>query len=55
LHKLLSSSKETVALGAAKAVLEIGPKLHDMEEMETRLAELEKLVAAQQPKKGGIE
>jgi hypothetical protein len=47
LRKLLSASSESVRLGAARAVLELGMKVRDSVEVGERLDELERLAAAQ--------
>jgi transposase len=44
LRKLLASTDEQVALRAARAILELGPKLRDAGEIEDRLTKLEKLL-----------
>jgi transposase-like protein len=45
LGELLGSKTETVALGAAKAILEAAPQLRDAAELEARLAALEQQLA----------
>ena len=42
-----------VRLGAARAVLELGTKLRESEELEQRLATLEDQLAADEPRGGG--
>lgn len=41
LERLMDSDKPSVALGAAKAALELGPRLRELTELEERLARLE--------------
>lgn len=41
LDRLMQSDKPTVALGAAKAVLELGPRLRELTELEERVCRLE--------------
>lgn len=44
---LLKADSETVRLGAARAVLELGAKMRESDELERRLSELEERVGAQ--------
>jgi hypothetical protein len=44
LRALLNSASPTVQLGAARAILELGPKLQQAAEMEQRLSEVEALL-----------
>jgi hypothetical protein len=41
LERLMDSDKPSVALGAAKAALELGPRLRELTELEDRIARLE--------------
>jgi hypothetical protein len=45
LRELLGAESETVRLGAARALLELGVKLRESVELEERLAELERRLA----------
>jgi hypothetical protein len=51
LAKLLDAEKESVRLGAARALLELGVKLRESVELEQRLAALEQRMSSQD--KGG--
>jgi len=42
LVSLLKAESETVRLGAARTILEAGPRLRELTDMETRLADLER-------------
>jgi len=44
LVRLLRAKSETVRLGASRAILEAGPRLRELTELETRLAELERRI-----------
>ncbi len=44
LRKLLNAGADTVKLGAARSILELGSKLHQHVELERRLAALEKWI-----------
>ncbi len=46
LRKLLDAESETVRLGACRAILELGVKLRESEDLEARLAALEEQQAA---------
>lgn len=46
LHRLLSAESESVALGAARAILELGTKLRESEELAQRIAALEAAAGA---------
>ena len=48
LDKLLDSAHEGIALGACRTVLEAGPRLRELTEMEERLRALEEVQARQQ-------
>lgn len=48
LGRLMKSDKPTVALGAAKAALELGPRLRELTELEDRLARLEDIAKGNQ-------
>src|SRR5262245_48045710 len=43
LRQLLAAESETVRLGAARSLLDLGNKLHESVELANRVAELEKL------------
>jgi transposase-like protein len=47
LRKLLTAESESVRLGAARALLEVGVKVRDSAEVGERIAELERLAAVQ--------
>jgi hypothetical protein len=42
LERLMTSTKDTVALGAARSVLELGQRLRESVELEQRIAALER-------------
>jgi hypothetical protein len=44
LKALLSAESDTARLGAARVILEAGPRLREIGEMESRLAELEQML-----------
>ena len=48
LRQLLNADSESVRLGAARSLLELGVKLRESVELEERLAELERRQAAQE-------
>ena len=48
LRALLGAESESVRLGACRAILELGMKLRESEELERRVAELESLLAGQE-------
>jgi hypothetical protein len=48
LGNLLKANSETVRLGAARAILELGGKLRETEELEARIAALEERLGLQQ-------
>lgn len=48
LERLMESDKPNVALGAAKAALELGPRLRELTELEDRLARLEDIAKGNQ-------
>lgn len=49
LGKLLTASSETVRLGAARAILELGGKWRENEDLEARLSALEERLAVPPP------
>ena len=49
LRRLLDADSETVRLGACRAILELGVKLRETEELEQRLAAVEEQQAAMPP------
>ena len=48
LRALLTAVSESIRLNAAKAVLEIGNKLHELQDIEQRIGDLERLLAEKQ-------
>lgn len=48
LERLMESDKPSVALGAAKAALELGPRLRELTELEDRLIRLEDIAKGNQ-------
>lgn len=48
LERLMESDKPTVALGAAKAALELGPRLRELSDLEDRLNRLEGIAQGNQ-------
>jgi AcrR family transcriptional regulator len=48
LERLMDSDKPSVALGAAKAALELGPRLRELTELEDRLSRLEGIAKGNQ-------
>jgi transposase-like protein len=48
LGKLLRSDSEKISLAAARAILELGPRLRESDELAARVDELEKRLAAKQ-------
>jgi hypothetical protein len=49
LKDLLNAESETVSLGAARSILEIGTRLRESSELEQRIAELESQVDGAEP------
>jgi len=49
LHRLLSAESESVQLGAARSVLELGTKLRESEQLVQRIAALEATAARMEP------
>jgi hypothetical protein len=45
LHRLLNANAETVQLGAARAILDLGLKLREHEDLATRVAALEAMLS----------
>ena len=52
LRALLNAEADTVRLGAARAILELGTKLRESEDLERRLSELEAKYEAAEPQRG---
>jgi hypothetical protein len=52
LNKLMDSEQESIALGACRTVLEAGPRLRELTELEERLAALEAADRARQDRGG---
>lgn len=53
LRRLLNADSENVRLGAARAILELGSKLREGEELEQRIAALEEAMEHEAAKKAG--
>jgi hypothetical protein len=49
LMRLLTAESPSVQLGAARSILELGTRLREGEELERRIAELERLLQSEQP------
>ena len=54
LRKLLDAESETVRLGACRAILELGVKLREGEELAQRIAALEAQQAGADPRQHGL-